>query len=211
MEVHFACLSADTAVPLIDIWTTPADRAQFDQRPPAAARDALAARAALRAMLAKETGYGPWELRADGAGKPFAWTQAGEVGPAITLSHSAGMVAVAVGAPGTALGIDIEVHKPREYDKIAAQFFGPEERVAVECGGADAFYRIWTAREARAKATGIGFADVLFGGDRVGAGADLGRWQQACFFFRHQRPLRHFSLTLAANAPLPLRPAATLL
>jgi 4'-phosphopantetheinyl transferase len=210
MMIRFACLSAADAAPLIALWATPSDREHVARRRPAAARDALAARAALRALLAKETGHGVWDLRADASGKPFAWTREGEPGPAVTVSHSAGIVAVAVGAQGAALGIDIEFHRPRKYDRVAAYVFGSAERAAVEAGGAEAFYRIWTAREARAKATGRGLAEVLVGGDRVGAGDDLGCWRQDGFFFRHQRPFQHYSMTIAADAPLPLTASVAL-
>lgn len=202
MEICFACVRVETAAPLIATWATLDDRVHVARRSTASAQVALAARAAVRALLARETVHATWTIRTTPSGKPYAWAPGMQVGPAITLSHSRHMVAVAIGPTETPLGIDIEAHKCRAYDDIAAFTFGPDERAAVEAGGADVFYRIWTAREARAKATGHGLAEVLVHADLTGASVDLGCWQHDGFFFRHLRPFSCYSLTIAAVAPL---------
>jgi 4'-phosphopantetheinyl transferase len=79
-------------------------------------------------------------------------------------------VAVAI-APAGALGIDIERHRTRDFAALAARAFGPAERAEVAASGADAFYRIWTLREAVAKATGEGLALAANGRDLVEGGA----------------------------------------
>jgi phosphopantetheinyl transferase len=76
------------------------------------------------------------------------------------------MVAVAMARAG-ALGVDIERHRARDFAALAAQAFGPAERAEVGIHGADAFYRIWTLREAMAKATGEGLALAANGRDLV--------------------------------------------
>ena len=68
-------------------------------------------------------------------------------------------------AQAGALGIDVEYHRPRDYHALAAHAFGPAEHAEVAADGADAFYRIWTLREAIAKATGEGLALAANGRD----------------------------------------------
>lgn len=60
---------------------------------------------------------------------------------------------------------------------LAAKAFGPVERQLVAEGGAAAFYKLWTLREAMGKATGQGLALAADGADHVGNGPDEGVWQ----------------------------------
>lgn len=135
---------------------------------------ALLARAALRALLAQETGRPDWQILRTPHGKPFVVAASGAPGPAVSLAHTRGMVAVAVAQDGD-LGIDIERHRPRDFAALAAQAFGVREQAEVAAGGPDAFYRIWTLREAVAKATGEGLALAANGRDLVACGAP-GSW-----------------------------------
>jgi 4'-phosphopantetheinyl transferase len=65
-----------------------------------------------------------------------------------------------------AIGIDVEYCEPhRHFAGIAAATFGESEYRAVARGGAEAFYKIWTLREALAKASGLGFAQLVDGRD----------------------------------------------
>ena len=71
------------------------------------------------------------------------------------VSHSANMWMAMVGpAP---CGIDLQVLKECDYEKIAARHFTPEEQNYVRLWGIDGFFRIWTRREAYGKYTGQGF------------------------------------------------------
>lgn len=149
---------------MIDRWATRQDHA--DIRPGLRATSSLLARAALRALLARNTGQVDWQFVYNPLGKPFAITPSGSPGPAVSLSHSGGTVAVAMATAGT-LGIDIERHRPRDFVALAAQAFGPTEQAEVAMHGADAFYRIWTLREAMAKATGEGLVLAANGCDLV--------------------------------------------
>lgn len=73
------------------------------------------------------------------------------------------------------MGIDIESHNAlRDIDAIAEAAFGPGEREAVRREGPAAFYRIWTIREAVAKATGEGMVSVTDRHDRVPPGMPVG-------------------------------------
>ncbi len=194
MSVRFICLSTtDAEAPgLIAQFATPGDHCRMAARRPAAAEMGLLARAALRALLWRVTGSTAWRIAADARGKPWAYSPDGARGPAISISHSAGAVAVAVGPVAMALGIDIERHAIRDFVAIAAHAFSAEERAAVRAEGQAAFYRIWTTREAVAKVTGAGLAQSLGHGNVLGAGG---------FHVFTARPLPGFSLSIAADAP----------
>jgi 4'-phosphopantetheinyl transferase len=153
---------------LISDWANSQDRA--DARRGRGARSSLLARAALRALLAQHTGRFDWQIVRTPLGKPFVVTPSGTPGPAVSLSHSGTTVAVAMAESGS-LGLDIEQHRARDYVALAAQAFGPAEQSEVAVSGADAFYRVWTLREAVAKATGEGLALAADGRDLVAGNA----------------------------------------
>jgi phosphopantetheinyl transferase len=204
MTIHAACLPLSGATNLTAEWLTDTDRLYVANRVPTVAAASLAARAALRALLAHATGRRDWIVDHDTAGKPFVHTGDNIAGPAVSVSHSGDMAAVAVGPTGIRLGIDIERHRARDVLlPIAKRWFGPGEIAAVESAGAIAFYRIWTAREALGKAIGTGLEAALTKGDAAGPGVDTGTWSQSGLFFRHSRPVPGYSLTVATDAPPP--------
>lgn len=171
---HAETPSADE---LIERWATAADQTHAATRGESRARyHSVLARAAIRALLFSHTDQIDWLLHADGRGKLSAIDRTGKPGPAISVSHTRGMIACGLTTAG-AFGIDIEIHRPRAFDAIADWSFGEEERRAVEAGQASAFYRIWTLREAMSKATGEGLALVTDGRDRC-EGPDEGIWQK---------------------------------
>lgn len=104
------------------------------------------------------------QIETDFRGKPLV---AGRADRYVSISHSGDVLVAAAGTAGP-IGIDIERHKAsRNIDAIAEAAFGPGEREAVRREGPAAFYRIWTIREAFAKATGEGMASVTDRRDRV--------------------------------------------
>lgn len=76
-----------------------------------------------------------------------------------SIAHSERGVAVALGR-GTALGVDLEWRRLRRFQVLAAHYFHPLEADALaslpEHQQAEAFYRLWTRKEAIAKAAGTG-------------------------------------------------------
>lgn len=54
------------------------------------------------------------------------------------------------------IGLDFEKLRQRNYRKLAKRFFSENEQKLVDNGGEDAFYKIWTGKEARAKQSGEG-------------------------------------------------------
>jgi phosphopantetheinyl transferase len=126
----------------------------------------IAARALARHLLegARSIPGARWQLGKDDLGR--LWASADTYKLSVSLAHSRSMVAAAIAAPGI-VGIDIEFHDAtRRWDALAAAAFGPEERAAAAEGPAS-FYRLWTAREALAKASGGGFGLVIDGMDHV--------------------------------------------
>ena len=127
----------------------------------------IAAHALSRMALAAHLGADP---RAFGFvvgefGKPSVLLDGASAPVSFNLSHTAGMVAVAVGSPGMALGVDVE-NGSREVDlSIADSYFARPEvdwlmalPVSERQGG---FMTLWTLKEAFIKATGKGLSQEL--------------------------------------------------
>lgn len=72
-----------------------------------------------------------------------------------SISHSEGLWACLIGP--SCCGLDVQYIKPCNYNKIAGRFFSEKETAYISEKGLDAFYKIWTRREAYAKYTGEGF------------------------------------------------------
>lgn len=123
----------------------------------------LAARALLRLMLERHAACAAesWLITHDPQGKPVVRRQ--DDGPLINVSiaHSHAVAACAISDQGD-IGIDVEyLGRTRAIHEIAASAFGERERRLVTAGGPAAFYRIWTLREALAKALGRGLPMVV--------------------------------------------------
>jgi 4'-phosphopantetheinyl transferase len=127
------------------------------------------AHGALRAVLGAYIGARPADLRFGHGpcGKPHLTepTVDGRVG--FNLSHSREMAVIAV-SPGREVGIDVEkLRAIPEMDLIAERYFSGEERAALASDGAwtreEAFFRVWTRREAAAKARGLDLSTALSG------------------------------------------------
>ena len=139
-------------------------------RHPHGHRQRLMVRVLLRAILARHypTPAKPWQILRDPDGAPrLAADGLTAPLPFVSLSHSGNLVACAISC-GAQLGIDIERIRPdRQVTALAGAAFGPTEAIAVEAAGGNAFYRIWTLREALAKASGAGFGLLMNRTDMV--------------------------------------------
>ncbi len=116
-------------------------------------------RAFLRTALAKLTDDDARELRFSYGkhGKPFL-----PGGPSFNLSHSGERLLVAVAARGR-VGVDVERVRPvRRLEAVVARRFAAGERRWLAAAGEGereaAFFRLWTRKEAFAKALGGGLA-----------------------------------------------------
>lgn len=72
----------------------------------------------------------------------------------LSISHSNGMVFVALCDEPIKLGVDLEnMHSDRDYKKLSLHFFNNEDNKIVAIDGKNAFYRIWTLKESFCKLT----------------------------------------------------------
>jgi len=198
--VAFTTVSSENLIarPLIAKWATAEDHTQaIHRQSDARQRDFLLARAVLRALLAHLTGAGDWHICPDTKGKPQALTATGIAGPHISLSHTHGLVACAVSDEGP-VGIDIEYWRERDFTALADYAFGPREREEVAHNGISAFYRIWTLREAIAKAIGEGLIATIDGLDSVADAPASGSWATKTWQLFYTSPQIDYSLAMAS-------------
>jgi phosphopantetheinyl transferase len=122
-------------------------------------QQSLAARGLVRILLAGHVDPARrWRIDADAQGRPSLGD--GGQGIFMSLAHGGVRVAAAISL-GRPIGIDIEERRPSRDWKSLSRAFGPLERAYVEQTGMLGFYRIWTLREALAKARGTGFASLI--------------------------------------------------
>ncbi len=120
-----------------------------------------AARGTLREVLGRALGCAPAEVSFGyGAhGKPSV--AGSELRFNISHSGALGLIALALAE----VGVDVELPRPRRSDDIARRFFTPGENerlFALEGPArADAFFRLWTCKEAFLKCTGEGLSRSL--------------------------------------------------
>jgi phosphopantetheinyl transferase len=107
-----------------------------------------------------------------------------------SISHSAEVVLCAA-ARAPATGVDVELVRPRsDFDALCARVLHPRERLRLrgidEAARWQGFYELWTAKEAVAKALGIGlafpFGALCISGERIeeappGYGLEDSAWQ----------------------------------
>lgn len=142
-------------------------------------------------------------LTADPKGKPSVRLISGKTPPAVSIAHTADIVAAAACGWGV-VGIDLERHdNRRDVGKLAAFAFGPAEQAMVRRGGSDAFYRLWTLREAMGKATGEGLSLATDGTDRIAEEPFEGAWLSGDGAWRlaHRLIWPKVSLALAIQIP----------
>jgi 4'-phosphopantetheinyl transferase len=124
-----------------------------------------AAHVLMRCALAEATGHPALAFRFEPGthGKPTAWIGGATAGIHFNLSHTRGMVAVAV-APFEH-GLDVEPLDRGASLSIADHYFCPEEiawlKSLPEARQDEGFLRLWTLKEAFIKATGFGLSQGL--------------------------------------------------
>ena len=123
-------------------------------RNPARAAQSLGALLALQALITPLS----YQICRTADGKPYFDAPHA---PHFSLSHAEGLAVAALAEPTEGLiGVDFEWLHPLDHDRIAARFFSKEELASYQANPTqDTFFALWTAKEARAKASGNG----LFG------------------------------------------------
>ena len=172
-------------------------------------KSAALARVLLSRMLADIWGIASEKvtIRSELSGRPYVEPAHSRPSLFISISHSRGWIACAATEIGP-LGIDIERQRPgRDHAGIAAMAFGPREVARTSSSGMAAFYRIWTLREAIAKARGQGLALAADGLDRVHEGPEVGQWlatlDQSAWSLSHDLIDEETSLATAVVLPEP--------
>jgi 4'-phosphopantetheinyl transferase len=129
----------------------------------------------LRLQVGASTSH--WKLSRNHAGRPTLSSPDGPVSMRVSLSHCGPFALAAITDCGE-IGVDLEVRNPkRSICEIAEYAFGAREQDVVKSDGMRAFYRIWTLREAFAKARGLGFSILADGRDYFAEAPDSGIWQ----------------------------------
>jgi len=160
IDVRFVSVDVDRSVIeryeacLTDAERERAHRFRFDDD----TRRAIVSRGALREMLAERVS-GEIDIVASDQGKP----RLARGGVEFNVSHSGELVMIAI-ARGP-VGVDVERVRPLgdEALSLARRHFSPEEccRVEEAPDKDEAFFEIWTAKEAVVKAMGGGLAGDL--------------------------------------------------
>lgn len=158
IDVYFVdvIVADDVLEALANLLSIP-ERARADRyRFPDDRRRSIVARAATRRFIGRYLGADPATLIIDEEefGKPVLRGREIE----FNASHSGDLVALAL-ATETAVGIDVECRRPlNDTLALARRFFSDAEVAIVEQATdvADAFFTIWTEKEAIVKASGKG-------------------------------------------------------
>jgi len=122
----------------------------------------LVSRWASREILASYLGIGASQVEwlVDPMGKPYV-----DQPISFNLSHSGSWAVLAVARePGLQLGVDIEDRsRGVEHHQLARRFFAPPEARTVDSSAdpVEAFFSIWTLKEAYVKALGSGLRHPL--------------------------------------------------
>lgn len=118
-----------------------------------------------------------YRLVSNSLGKPVLITPGVPSAIEVSLSHSGPMVMAGISDIGP-IGVDVE-HRAlsRSIQEIAAYSFGPLERSEVQACGRQAFFKIWTLREALSKAAGVGFPILTDRRDYFAKAPKSGTWQ----------------------------------
>jgi 4'-phosphopantetheinyl transferase len=165
-EIHLWLVATDVSLPsaqerlLLDI-LSPEERTRHERF--YFARDRLQyllVHALLRLALSCYVPQAPqsWEFVANPYGKPAL---PGD-GPCFNLSHAEGLVACVL-ADGVELGVDVErLDRQGDWETLARRWLAPEEQdwltIQPVEGRSTAFLRLWTLKEAYAKARGLGLS-----------------------------------------------------
>jgi 4'-phosphopantetheinyl transferase len=166
-------------------WLSPAERDRLEQTPNRSLRRQRLAgyalrRRALGRWLGVEPGAVPLRMARDGQ---VQVDTPGAAPVTVSLSHTEGLVAVAL-APGGRVGIDVErVRRRRDEAATASRFFHPDEARAIRNAPPERrpalLLDMWVRKESFAKASGRDLFEVLPRrvGDQLGDPSNSDRWR----------------------------------
>ena len=160
----------------------------------------LIAHALVRTALSRYDDVEPsaWAFDVNEYGRPDIRPGIGSRALAFNLSHTRGLVAVAI-ALGRDVGVDVEHVRPRALSlAVADHYFAPTEVAALRAQPAgaqrDRFFTYWTLKESYIKARGMGlalpldqFAFDVDGGDDITIALDPRLGDDARSWWFHAR------------------------
>jgi len=76
--------------------------------------------------------------------------------PDLSISHSQGYTVAALATPGMQIGVDLQKLSQNHADDLLLAAFGPAEQSWLQTGGTQVGVSLWCAKEAAAKAVGLG-------------------------------------------------------
>lgn len=174
----------------------------------------LLSRALVRLALSHHCGRPPQALRftRDEHGRPWLASPDDALGLYFSLSHTDGLVALAVsGTPR--IGLDVEnLHRTTNFMGIAQSYFAASELSALNplegAAQRERFFDLWTVKEAYIKACGKGLrmpldqfaVTVTPTSATLTESSDTGQARDGWQFFRAQPTPRH-KLAVAASFP----------
>ncbi len=126
-----------------------------------AANRQVIARGILRLVLGRVLQMKPTALQfsANPYGKPDLSLPSNS-GISFNIAHSANLIIFAI-TKGNQVGVDVEIiDRKRDFSTLSSLVFSPEEqaKLTYSCDPINAFYTLWTAKEAILKAAGRGFS-----------------------------------------------------
>lgn len=175
VEVAARVWVAGTPVAEVRLSEHPADLTASVGMPAYRAREFLAGRGLLRAVLARVVPHAAdASVAVRAGGKPYL---RGHGGVGISVSHDGGMVAVCVGG-GKEVGVDIQHPDHAVSPGVVRRSLGRHAGAVAGLSTRDTAVElawVWTVQEACVKATGEGFAGRPWTVD-VPPGRSSGRW-----------------------------------
>jgi 4'-phosphopantetheinyl transferase len=78
-----------------------------------------------------------------------------------SVSHTDNLWVCLISDCADPVGVDVQKKKEYSYEKIAARYFTDDEKAELSKNGTEAFFEIWTRKEAYAKYTGKGLTKDL--------------------------------------------------
>lgn len=120
-------------------------------------------RIALRHCLARHTGHTDFRFGTAPGGKPYAVSDSLPTPLYFSLSHSGAYLALLFHEHP--VGVDLQLHTPRQTERLARRWFHPEEYAALanDFSDADRFFTLWAAKEAYGKYLGCGLSSISRG------------------------------------------------
>lgn len=173
----------------------------------------IAGHALMRAMLSAQIPRQPaeWRFTTNAQGKPEAIISPDQPRLRANLSHTQGMVAVALTVDHD-VGIDVEWRLRRGLSmEIVDHFFAPAEVAALKALPSDqlneALFAYWTLKEALIKAVGLGLSMPLdsfaFTLEPLSVEFSENRGDPGSWLFRRFQPAPDYAMALALRHPNP--------